>query len=171
MGPFFDYYDYDLYIYNKAEFTKIPSTVVETLKQLFLGLFYIFLFSTLSQIIKIGDTLNYSFYYEPLWYKLLFSVVAMKVVSLNYFGGFKLAQAMIASSGITYAGECPKTKKPLWNRVQYLQIWDYESSMDMRTKTETWNISIQQFLRRYIFERLYSEEIEKRNPQKAARAS
>lgn len=44
----------------------------------------------------------------------------MKIISLNYFGGFKLATAMIASTGITYNGEDPTTKKSKWNRIEYL---------------------------------------------------
>lgn len=77
---------------------------------------------------------------------------------------------MIASTGITYNGVDEKTKREKWNRIEYLQIWEYEKAPDMRTKTVTWNVSIQQWMRRFIFERLYSEEIEARNPKKSNRA-
>lgn len=87
MGPFFDYYDYRLYVHNKAEFTRIPSTVLETFKQLFVGLFFIFAFSGLSAVIRMDETTKHSFKYHSILYRIIYSALAMKVVSLNYFGG------------------------------------------------------------------------------------
>lgn len=63
MGPFFDFYDYNLYLYNKGEFAKIPSAVYETFKQLFSGLFFIFFFSATSAFFNMDQATTNAFYY------------------------------------------------------------------------------------------------------------
>lgn len=83
--------------------------------------------------------------------------------------GFLLVQTGITSTGFTYNGKNERNQ-PKWDRVETINPVACELDPDIRQKIASWNISVQKWLRRYVYERCCPESDLKANKRKAERA-
>ncbi|CAK88292.1 unnamed protein product (macronuclear) [Paramecium tetraurelia] len=159
LGPCFDYYDFDQFINEDKEYKSIPSTIKETLRLLKNAVICmgIFLFTEKYFPLHFVTTEEFGTYnvlYQTLWFNIMVAIQRTK-----YYGGWQLGEMSMASCGITYQGDGK------FEKIKAVDV-DWDLTYNMKDKVEKWNISIQTWLRRYVYTRIYSEEEMKKSPSK-----
>lgn len=61
-----------------------------------------------------------------------------------------------------------KNGKHLWDKIESIDFMKFEFSGDIRVKVTHWNMCTQRWLRRYIYERIYTEQELRTNKFKAS---
>jgi len=102
LGPSYDYYDYDQFISQNAEYKDIPSTIKETLRLLKNAIICMAIFLGLEKYFPLVFVASeefgtYNVLYQTLWFNIMVNIQRTK-----YYGGWELAEMSMASCGITY---------------------------------------------------------------------
>jgi len=108
---------------------------------------------------------------KPVFQRFFDVLVAAWVIKAKYFTGWLFANANCIVCGFSFNGVDPKTDKIRWDRACSVKVGGFELSDNPKEKFESWNISVQVWIRRYIFERIMNPNEIKTNPKKAALAA
>jgi lysophospholipid acyltransferase len=87
-----------------------------------------------------------SFYESNMGYVIIYSVVSVSLARFKYYFGWKLSVASIHATGISFDG-----KK--FERINTCDPLIVETSMHIREKISSWNSSVQEWLRKCIYQR------------------
>ena len=91
------------------------------------------------------------------FFKLLYFNVAIVLIRIRYYAGWLLAEIGLTSTGLTYSG-IDEQKNHTWNRAKSSNPAAVELTHDYQQKVSNWNMSIQVWLRRYVYYRIYTEK-------------
>lgn len=83
----------------------------------------------------------------------------------KYYAGWCFSQSGVAATGLSYNGKNEEGKNK-WDRVISCMPSN-ELSYDIRHKVECWNSSVQYWLKKYVYLRIYSEQEIKQSTKKA----
>eukprot|EP00825_Cyclidium_porcatum_P005211 TRINITY_DN124_c0_g1_i1.p1 TRINITY_DN124_c0_g1~~TRINITY_DN124_c0_g1_i1.p1 ORF type:complete len:421 (+),score=55.32 TRINITY_DN124_c0_g1_i1:43-1305(+) len=169
MGPSFDYADYVAFINREKQYANMPFSGMQTLKHFLQFVLFSLVYVGLSPIFPMSAIIDPDFKKFNLLYKLVYLQIATTIYRFKYYSGLTIAQVGICSTGITYNGQ-NAAKQHLWNNIESIDPVSCELDDDIRKKIASWNISVQKWLRRYIYERVCSEKELKTNKKKAERA-
>lgn len=86
------------------------------------------------------------FYEHNAFYVLFYSFISITLIRFKYYFGWKLSIAGVHASGVSYNGE----KFKLINTCSPVVI---ESDKHIRNKISHWNIAVQEWLRKCIYQR------------------
>mmetsp|Transcript_25119 Transcript_25119/g.17782 ORF Transcript_25119/g.17782 Transcript_25119/m.17782 type:complete len:108 (+) Transcript_25119:367-690(+) len=70
---------------------------------------------------------------------------------MTYYIGFCLMDVGPVASGLSFNGHDEKTKEPLFNRVESLNLYNLEMSGHIKVFLSAWNISVHKWLKYYVF--------------------
>jgi lysophospholipid acyltransferase len=172
-GPFIEFRDFQNFINREEEYTKIPSTVLPSLKRLSHAIIFCilyFAFKPYGDVDKIIDAEGKYSFLEKCFYFICGCAHQYK-----YIGGFCFAEATIIACGFAYNGEGnlndtkdednkaedSKKKKhnheeehDTWGKVRCISFFKLSMVNNPTNFFHYWNISIHTYLKRYIYSRL-----------------
>lgn len=152
IGPAFEYADYAAFASGAL---VSPAPYVPGLWRLVQGLFFFvahtaiamkFPCATLLTSKDFFSTGNQMSRYAQIW-------VGLVGVRFKYYFGWKIAEGSACMSGLGYNGIDKTTGQHMWNRVENINVWAYETSQSLRTSSQNWNKTTNLWLRRYVYDR------------------
>jgi lysophospholipid acyltransferase len=93
---------------------------------------------------------NYNWFYKTLWLNVMVTLLRAK-----YLSGWSFSEASIASSGFTFNGF--KEGQPQFQRIKSIDI-EVDKTYNINEKAKMWNISVQRWLGRYVYQRVHDEQ-------------
>lgn len=169
VGPFCDYDEFRDYIYHRNDYSNIPNPLWVSLRTLFIGLVSMGITATVLPKNDMIYTMTKEYREDPIWYQIYFLLFSGFLIRVKYFTVWYIVTANTMACGLSYNGR-DQNGKPQWDRI-WSASYRHEIQDNIRAKLEDWNHSVQEWLRRYIYLRVCSEEEGKRNPKKAVFAS
>ncbi|EAR84788.1 membrane-bound O-acyltransferase family MBOAT protein (macronuclear) [Tetrahymena thermophila SB210] len=154
-GPNFDYYEFNLFIHKKEHYSKIPFTLFNSLEWLLKAAAFSGIYICLLPRFPLSYVLSQEYADLTFLEKSLFFNICITLIRIKYYAGWCFSQAGVASSGLSYNGKC-KDGKNKWDRVLSC-IPSNELSYDIKYKVECWNSSVQFWLKKYVYLRIYPE--------------
>ena len=76
----------------------------------------------------------------------LYSTLCIYLIRCKYYFAWKLSMSAVHASGVSYDGDSFK-------RINTIDPWVFETSPHVREKINHWNISVQEWLRKSIYQR------------------
>ena len=158
-GPTFEFYDYVLFINQQKEFQQIPlgGCLKQIGKLLLRTAFFMFFAVVVLPKFPIGYLATDEFSRENYFYRVFFLQMSIILIKFRYYSGWTLAEAGITSTGFTYLGK-DSTGALNWTRTKSSNPEVVELSSNFQTKVGNWNMSIQTWLKKYVYFRIYSEK-------------
>ena len=161
VGPTYEYVDFENYLNRTADYKSIPNTLNATLREA--GLFVLVLAAYEASSIFPFERVSEPIFYEEysLGYKLLYCVITIVHIELKYITVWSLGMISMRASGLTY--NPVKNKKDTeggvvaydFGRVEASNVSNLYLSPSFKVKIDSWNISTQWALKRYIYETIY----------------
>jgi lysophospholipid acyltransferase len=172
-GPFIEFRDFQNFINCKEEYSKIPSTVLPSLKRMLHAIIFCsiyFVFKPYGDVDKVIDAEGKYSFLE----KCLFLICGC-VHQYKYVGGFCFAEATVIASGFGYNGERNDKETPevdnsgehsikkkhkheeehdTWGKVRSIAYFKLMMVYNPTNFFHYWNISVHTYLKRYIYSRL-----------------
>lgn len=152
IGPAFEYADYMAF----AEGTLTsPNPFFPGIWKLFQGLFYFAAHTAINSKFPAGTLLTSAkFFTTGTWlYRYAVIWVALVGVRFKYYFGWKIAEGAACMAGLGYNGIDKTTARHKWNRVENIDVLNYETSKSLRTSSQCWNKTTNLWLRRYVYDR------------------
>ncbi|CAD8184844.1 unnamed protein product [Paramecium octaurelia] len=166
-GPSFDYYDYDIFIKRTNVYEKIPSTFWETFRLFRNALIYSFFIVVVYPRWSLESLMSAEYDEACLLYKILWLNLTITLHRTKYVSGWLFSESGLAAAGFTYNGK--QDGKDKWLRIRSI-----DPTIDLTTnpkdKIELWNISVQVWLKKYVYLRVYPESVLKSSPAKSQKA-
>ena len=72
----------------------------------------------------------------------------------KYLTGWSFSEASIASCGFTFNGYVKG--RPTFDKIRSVDLW-VDTTYNPQDKVRMWNISVQNWLRRYVYVRVHDE--------------
>eukprot|EP01136_Pigoraptor_vietnamica_P045951 Opistho-1_new@24573 len=94
-------------------------------------------------------------YERPLYYRLLYILIAADLKRYQYYFAWTLADGACNAAGLGYSPD--KAGQPQWNGVSNVDIIKLETAQSFKEVTDNWNINTSRWLRRYVYLRLAPE--------------
>ena len=164
IGPGFDYSEYSEFIEFRKHYANIPNSFLPSLKN------FINAFAMLGMLIFLNPFFDpkkmddISFSSKPFWLKILFFNVGGFLVRARFYSGWLLANANCIMAGLSYNGK-NEDKEEKWDRVSNVKALQFEFSDTVRDRLDSWNHSVHNWLKRYVFVRVAPEAETKKNPR------
>ncbi|KAM3147373.1 hypothetical protein pb186bvf_000624 [Paramecium bursaria] len=168
-GPVYDYYDYDIFVNRKAVYSSIPNTIKETFRLFMFALIYSALYIFLLPKFDLESVLSDQFKDSNILIKIIWFNATITLMRAKYVAGWFFSEIGFAAAGFTYNGT-DKDGSPQWLRIRQIDpILDFKTNP--QDKIKYWNIAIQQWLRRYVYNRFFTQKELEASPSKRSRAS
>ena len=152
MGPFFEYKDFIDFINEKGDYKEIPDTFYMAFKRLLLGILFSIIYLFLKQTGNVENIIENPTNNYLMPYKAFFLLIVHKY---KYYIGFCFADSAILSSGIAYQ---KKDEKGNFDKIKNINIIAIETCSSIRVFFQNWNISVHNWLKKYIYYRIFSDE-------------
>mmetsp|Transcript_12712 Transcript_12712/g.23706 ORF Transcript_12712/g.23706 Transcript_12712/m.23706 type:complete len:343 (+) Transcript_12712:347-1375(+) len=149
IGPFSEYADYIRYIKRKSVFSHIPSPIKASLIRMVQGLALMSVYLATIGMFDPFYCATEEFAAKSLLFKSYYMIGLYVNLEGKYFGGWKLAEAALVATGLSYSGKD-------WERcigIRCLPMW---TSLTLKPMVDSWNISVTMWLRKYIYFRVIS---------------
>lgn len=162
IGPSFEYLDYLRFVNKQDEFSKIPMPVLESLRVLFISIFFAALTAVGGIYFPNSYVNSEEFANEAFWYKIFFFNCAMVVAKLRYTTAWKFTESSMISTGFGYTVDNKGSSS--WKRAVSIEWKKTEYAWTAKEMVENWNISVSVWLRRCIFNRILVSGKDPKNP-------
>ncbi|ODV94415.1 hypothetical protein PACTADRAFT_25649, partial [Pachysolen tannophilus NRRL Y-2460] len=172
-GPAFDYADYEKFILTdlfedvpenkkpgRRRKRKIPKSGRIALYKVFQGIGWAALMVILSSKISPEYFFTTEFQKKTLLYKIWYLYISAFFYRLRYYAVWLIAEGSCILSGIGYNGYDKQKDKFYWNRVQNIDPYAFETSQNVHTGFEAWNMNTNKWLKNYV----YLRTVVKRDP-------
>lgn len=146
IGPPLEYNDYKNYIERGEVYGSIPSVAGVTLRALGETVLFGALHLLGDYYLPIAPLKTDPFYLQPAWYILLYSTASVYLIRCKYYFGWKLSLAAVHASGASFNGHN-------FSRINTVDPYTFETSIHVRDKINAWNISVQEWLRKSVYQR------------------
>lgn len=167
-GPAFDYIDYDKFIHStlfddvpedkrpgRTRKRRIPKSGKQALSKVLQGFFFAGLFMILPQYVNLDLALSSNFVTENSFLYRIFYLWALGFTHrLKYYSIWLIAEGACILCGIGYNGYDAKTDSFMWNRVQNIDPWVFETGQNVHVCLEAWNMNTNKWLKHYVYSRL-----------------
>lgn len=146
------YHKYTLYINKSAHFNSIPF--VDSLKMILRDFTVAVGCASIYFLGVVNFPVSYlsapSFTDNSFLYILGYAQLSIYFYHWKYFFAFKLCMLPIHGSGVSYN---PELDNP-FSGVQTVNIWEFNTTLSLPNKINSWNIPVQEWLRKAVYERL-----------------
>lgn len=134
IGPACEYNDFDDFVSMSKLYASAPLSLLSSLGRLLIALALLGVTAALVPYWPQEYLASAKFIKEPLWYKLLYIVMAIKLVTIRYQGAFYLANSNVIACGLAYNGK-DANGRYRWDRVVSVSI-KHDTSSSIREKLE-----------------------------------
>jgi len=169
LGPFCDYNDFRDFIYLQNDYREIPNTFSASFLELLGGFVFMGITATVLPHYLPDYMATPQFAKDSVLYQIFYINFCMLVVRIRYYSAWYVGTANTMSCGLSYNGR-DANGKPQWDRI-WSASFRHEIRDNLREKLEDWNHSCQEWLRRYVYLRICSEEEGRKHPKKAVFAA
>ncbi|EGR27563.1 mboat family protein, putative [Ichthyophthirius multifiliis] len=159
-GPTFDFHEYKIYMRTSST-KSISFPLKNSLNWLLQGLAFTFTIIFLLPKFPLKYVLTEEYNQSSMLFKFYYFNVCITLIRFRYYAGWSLSQAGLASTGITY-----NTKTQQWDQIISCKA-SHELTHDVRYKVECWNTSVQIWLKKYVYLRVYPQDQLKSNVNKS----
>ncbi|ODQ82599.1 hypothetical protein BABINDRAFT_169849 [Babjeviella inositovora NRRL Y-12698] len=167
-GPAFDFADYHKFIHStlfddlpdnkkpgRTRKRKIPKSGRVALRKVAQGIFWAAVWIKIGDYVTVEDALDPVFKYERSFvYKVLYLWILGFTYRLKYYAVWLIAEAGCIVCGIGYNGYDAKTGTILWNRVQNVDPYAFETGQNVHVCLEAWNQNTNKWLKNYVYMRV-----------------
>jgi lysophospholipid acyltransferase len=165
IGPFFEYKDYRDFIKLANNYANMPMHYWPILKYWLGALVFSVIYGFIAP--KFSSDRCYSsefdFSSKPFWSQFLFVNIGGMFARAKYYAGFCFTQAAINACGLSYQKSEPNN----WDRVVSVDILKVEIAPSFKNKIEKWNISVQRWLKHYVYEVVLNHYRKEKNAKNA----
>lgn len=146
------YYKYSLYINQQDCFDTIPfaQSLIKVVKDLALALMCACVYFFGLSYFPTSYLSEPGFTDQGIFYILGYAQISIYLIQWKYFFAFKLCMLPIHSSGISYN----PILEDKFNGIQSINLWEYNTTLSLPNKINSWNIPVQEWLRKGVYERL-----------------
>lgn len=146
IGPPIEFNDYKDFMEQRDIYAAIPSV----LKRTAITFFEVVLFASLYVIgdiyAPLGLLKTHQFYEQSTLSIFWYATLSVYLLRCKYYFGWKMSMCAVHASGVSFDGKA-------FNRVNTINPWIFETSIHVRDKVGSWNISVQEWLRKCIYQR------------------
>lgn len=90
--------------------------------------------------------------------QLLYIMIMMQGVRMKYYAIWSLSMVGVKASGLSYQiVERDGKVTDSHDKIQVANILNVEFGSSFKVKVDSWNMSVQQFLKRYVYDRLSAD--------------
>ncbi|KAK6464701.1 MBOAT, membrane-bound O-acyltransferase family-domain-containing protein [Scheffersomyces coipomensis] len=166
-GPSFDYAAYDRFLHSTLfddvpedkrpgkRKRKIPRSGRQALSKTLQGAFCATLLVHAPKYITIQYALSPAFVNEHNFiYRIFYLWILSFTQRLRYYTIWLIAEGACILCGLGYNGYDPVTDSFKWDRVQNIDPFIFETSQNMHTSLEAWNMNTNKWLKNYVYLRV-----------------
>eukprot|EP01016_Furgasonia_blochmanni_P041140 TRINITY_DN530_c0_g1_i8.p1 TRINITY_DN530_c0_g1~~TRINITY_DN530_c0_g1_i8.p1 ORF type:complete len:409 (-),score=48.87 TRINITY_DN530_c0_g1_i8:106-1332(-) len=164
-GPTMEYVDYDDFMHRRGNFANPPSAALVVMRELLWLLIVTVPTLYFLPMFPLSTVTTEWFGEKNFLWQFGYTTIIGTLLRCRYYVGFMLGQVTLHTSGFSYNGKDAEGN----NRWDFVRTADPmgELSGNCKIVTESWNISVQNFLRNHVYLRLVHENEMKSNPKKA----
>jgi lysophospholipid acyltransferase len=151
MGPFFEFSDFIEFIELKGDYEEIPDTFYISFQRLLLGTFFSVVYLTLKNV---GDVQNIIENPSKNPFMPYIAFLLLIVHKYKYYIAFCFADSAILSSGISYQ---KKNNEGNFDKIKNINVLKIETCSSVRVFFQNWNISVHNWLKKYVYFRIFSD--------------
>ena len=151
VGESIEYGTFDDFINYRGDITKMRphSNVFPAVRRQIESIICFSVFYSLSHIAEPLDMIKPEFLEHPLWYKLVFLVLAANCKINLLFSRFVYHEAGLIATGISYRARGEKTTEE-YNSIRCMDILAFTWSPTAKESISNWNMRTQHWLKYYI---------------------
>lgn len=148
-----DYTRYNRYMNQQGSYANIPfgESVKKTLKDFGIGALCGGLYVIQMIYFPVKYMKTDEFFERGYLYVMYYSFWAIALIKCKYYFAWKFSQLSVHMSGVSYE---PNTKGDQFLGVQVCNPWEIESTIHIRDKISNWNMAVQEWLRKCVYDRL-----------------
>uniref|UniRef100_A0A8D0HCX7 Lysophospholipid acyltransferase 5 n=1 Tax=Sphenodon punctatus TaxID=8508 RepID=A0A8D0HCX7_SPHPU len=155
VGPQFPMGQYHKLV--RGELTDVPgqrpNSFVPALNRLFLGLFFLALFTVASLYVSDEYLVSDNYLEQPFWFRCLYILVWGKVILYKYVTCWLVMEGVCILTGLGYNGK-DENGKPKWDACANMKVWLFETTPFFTGTIASFNINTNAWVARYFFKRL-----------------
>lgn len=165
-GPSYDYAEFarwmDLSMFDvtindpvkgRRRKRRIPRSGRHAALRLFQGVGWVILWIKITAYVTLSYAQSPAFRQHPLVYRLLYLTVLGFTYRLKYYGAWLISEGACILSGLGFNGKT-KDGRYLWNRVQNVDPWAFETGQNTHALLEAWNMNTNKWLKNYVYLRV-----------------
>lgn len=155
-GPAFEFSDFRRWLRQEAEFSNIPFPGMRSLVIVLQGWTCGFTHLALNAYFPVTYLYDPEFTNNTFLFKAFYIFAAMETFRLKYLVAFSFADAGVISTGLGYKPD--RNGNVSWERIRSINLKGYFWSSSIREVINSWNISVNLWLRRYVFNRVLKSD-------------
>lgn len=164
VGPAFDFIDWQDFINLRKHYSAIPFQIIESLKQLVFSFFFMGVLLGVYPYVPLEYCGSKEFADKNIFYQIIYINLSCTLARCKYHSGWTMAQSGVIACGLSYSGK-NKQGENTWDQVLSVDPF-LELLHSPKEKIDKWNISVQMWLKRYVYFRIYSEKEMKQSIRK-----
>ena len=159
-GPWYEFRDFQKYMRGESPYSKIPSTVKATLERIFHIVVLIGFSVLLAQYFDEKYYLTNDFKQTPFLEKVPIMIGTLFLMMSSYVTGFCFLECGVIASGFSYNDEesIDSTTTPKHDKIKSVLIKGLLTSYRVKDFLASWNISVHEWLKYYVYLRLLNNK-------------
>lgn len=146
IGPPLEFNDFKKFMEFQEVYSVAPKVLCITFKTIGETILCGALHILGDLFVPIGELRTMQFYDSSWLYVFAYSTASVYLVRCKYYFGWKLSMSAVHASGVSFDGKG-------FERINTVKPWIFETSIHVRDKINNWNISVQEWLRKSIYNR------------------
>jgi lysophospholipid acyltransferase len=155
LGVFFEFRDFKHWAEETQEYRNVPSTILESLKYLVMGLVCLGISVIGSIFFPVSNNWNDEFIANSSYvYRVLYPMFSCGLKRYFYYTAFLFQTGTVIACGLGYNGKDPKSGADLWDKFMGVYLFDAETASNANEFLKAWNYRVHVWLKYYVSERL-----------------
>lgn len=157
MGPGLEYSDYISFINKEHQYAKIPNSKKVVLKSLLEAIVCLVIYQVLAVIyFPISYMTTDEYLSKGGWWMFGYSWLSVTFLRFKYYFAWKLNSCGIHASGLSYNKTIVNSEgkqEDIFSKHNNANILTVEGTWHIKDKIGNWNIAVQNWLRKCVYER------------------
>lgn len=155
-SPFFEYKDYEEWIELKGSYASVPETGRPGTKRMLTACLWIGLTAAITMFYNARTLVTQDFCSSNFVSQGFQTWMFTMGIKYTYFGAFALNDSSLVVSGLAYNPYGKEKTAPNFDRIKNIDERTIDLSHYLKRQTTSWNISISNWLKKYVYLRLVS---------------
>lgn len=152
-GPIMYFNDYSDFVNSPEDVQQPPGKAKAVVKKLTISVSCAVLHLVLNPRFEIEFLRSPEFLVQaPLIIRFYYILIFTIISRLKYYVAWHLGEAISNASGLGFNGYDSRGR-PMWNLISNMNLWKFETSLNLREAIHAWNQTTQGWLRRTAYER------------------
>lgn len=155
VGPQFSFRNYQKMA--EGELTDVPgqrpNSLMPAAKRLFLGLFFLTIYTAVGPYVPDSYFLTEDYANEPFWYRCVYLTFWGKIILYKYVCCWLVTEGVCILTGLGYNGK-DKSGLPQWDACVNIKVWQFETTPLFTGTIASFNVNTNAWVARYVFKRL-----------------